>query len=248
MQGKLRLARWRSLISGTPPLELETLVRGLLIQYFFHTSEKSIIQIVSSDPAAPRTVNLLTPTQFKGRGRILLAPSVLFGWPQSPLSHSASYIEARNPGAVIEIGERTTLNNAASLIAEGAGIRIGARCLIGTELQVLDTNAHELELGRRHLPDSRTRQVVVGDDVFIGSRVTLLKGCRLGDGCVVASGTVVPPGFEAPAMSIVAGNPARVVGRAPGAAADAGALAATASAPASPPASTPASASPQEFA
>jgi carbonic anhydrase/acetyltransferase-like protein (isoleucine patch superfamily) len=53
----------------------------------------------------------------------------------------------------------------------------------------------------------------VGDDVFIGSRVTLLKGCRIGDGCVIAAGSVVPPSFEAPGMSIVAGNPAKIVGR-----------------------------------
>jgi acetyltransferase-like isoleucine patch superfamily enzyme len=67
--------------------------------------------------------------------------------------------------------------------------------------------------GRRHLPDPRTRQVLVGNDVFIGSRVTLLKGCRIGDGAVVAAGSVLPPGFEAPPLAIVAGNPARVVGR-----------------------------------
>ena len=210
---KLRLARMGSLVSGTPPLELEPLVRGLLIQYFFHVSQRSIIEIATTDPAAPRTVNLLTPTLFKGLGRIVLAPTVLFGWPQSPLSYRASHVEARNPGAVITIGDRTTINNAAAMTAEGAGIRIGARCLIGTEFQVLDTNAHELEMGRRHEADSCTRQVHIGDDVFIGSRVTLLKGCRLGDGGGVAAGAAVSRGFEAPALSVVAGNPARVVGQ-----------------------------------
>jgi maltose O-acetyltransferase len=208
---KLRLARFGALISNTPALELETIVRGLLVHYFFHVSNKQIVEVTGGSTV----VNLLAPTVFKGQGRIRLSPTTVFGWVTSPGSYSCSYIEARNPGAVIEIGERTTINNTAVLIAEGAGIKIGARCLIGTELQVLDTNAHELELGRRHLPDSRTKQVVVGDDVFIGSRVTLLKGCRIGDGCVIAAGSVVSPSFEAPAMSIVAGNPARVVGQVP---------------------------------
>jgi len=67
--------------------------------------------------------------------------------------------------------------------------------------------------GRRAEADRQTRQVVMGDDVFIGSRVTLLKGCHIGNGCMVAAGAVVTPGFEAPPMSIVAGNPARVVGQ-----------------------------------
>jgi len=166
-------------------------------------------------PGSPRTLNLLAPTVFKGRGRVRVDATTVFGWGTSPFSYRCSYVEARNPEALIEVGARSTINNAAVLIAEGAGIRIGARCLIGTEFQVLDTNAHELEIGRRHLPDSRTRQVVVGDDVFIGSRVTLLKGCRIGDGCVVGAGAVVSPGFEAPPFSVVAGNPARVVGRVP---------------------------------
>ena len=213
----LKLERYSALISGAEPGALEAMVRGLLIHYFFHVSNKSIVEVVTRSSGGSNVVNLLTPAVFKGLGRIRLASTTVFGWTTSPGSYSCSYVEARNPGAVIEIGERTTLNNGAVLIAEGAGIRIGARCLIGTELQVLDTNAHELELGRRHLPDSKTRQVVVGDDVFIGSRVTLLKGCRIGNGCVIAAGTVVPPSFEAPALSIIAGNPARVVGQVPAA-------------------------------
>lgn len=225
---KLRLARFGALISRTPALELEGLVRGLLVHYFFHVSNKEIVEVSGGTPEQPRVVNLLAPTVFKGRGRIRLTPTTVFGWATSPGSYRASYVEARNPGALIEIGAGTTINNGASLIAEGAGIRIGARCFIGTELAVLDTNAHELELGRRHLPDSRTQQVLVGDDVFIGSRVTLLKGCRIGNGCVIAAGAVLPPGFEAPAMSIVAGNPARVVGQVAG---GAGPQASTAAAP-----------------
>jgi maltose O-acetyltransferase len=214
----LRLERYKALISGTAPNTLEAMVRGLLIHYFFHVSDKQIVEIVSDTPGANQIVNLLTPTIFKGRGHIRLTPTTIFGWPSSPGSYCCSYLEARNPNASIDIGEGTTVNNGASLIAEGAGIRIGARCLIGTELQVLDTNAHELQLGCRHLPDSHTQLVVVGDDVFIGSRVTLLKGCRIGNGCVIAAGTVVPPSFEAPALTIVAGNPARVVGHVPDAA------------------------------
>ncbi len=210
---KLRLARYATLLQHSEPQEAESLVRGLLVQYFFHVSNKAMVQVTGLTEGQSPRLNLLAPTVFKGRGRVHVAATALLGWANSPFSYRCSYIEARNDGALIEIGDKTTINNAAVLIAEGAGIRIGARCLIGTEFQVMDTNAHELELGRRHMADSQTRQVVVGDDVFIGSRVTLLKGCRIGKGCVIAAGAVVAPGFEAPEMSIVAGNPARVVGQ-----------------------------------
>ena len=210
---KLRLTRYARLMNATPPLELEAMVRGFLIQYFFHVSDKHIVEVRAAEGCTTRQLNLLAPTVFKGRGRIQLAHNTLFGWPQSPLSYRCSYVEARNPGALISIGAGSTINNGAVLIAEGAGIQIGARCLIGTEFQVLDTNAHELNLGQRHQADSQTRQVLIADDVFIGARVTLLKGCQLGTGCVVAAGSVLQPGFVAPPMSIVAGNPARVVGQ-----------------------------------
>jgi len=98
-------------------------------------------------------------------------------------------------------------------VSEGAQVRIGQRCLIGAEFQVLDSNAHELALGQRHVPDRHPQPVVIEDEVFIGSRVTLLKGCRIGRGSVISAGAVVPPKFEAPPLSVIAGNPARIVGR-----------------------------------
>lgn len=51
--------------------------------------------------------------------------------------------------------------------------------------------------------------VVLGDDVWIGANVTLLKGARIGAGSVVGAGAVVD--FEVPAGAVVAGNPARIV-------------------------------------
>lgn len=210
-----RLARWSEWISRSPPADLESLVRGLLIHYFFHVSRRDRVEVTGLAAGQHPSLRILSPTVFRGAGRIRVAASAVLGWTNSPLAYACSHYEARNPQAVIEIGEESTLNNAASLIAEGAGISIGRRCLIGTEFQALDTNAHELAVARRREADTRTRAVVVGDDVFIGSRVTLLKGVRIGNGCVIAAGAVVPTGFEAPPMSIVAGNPARVVGQVP---------------------------------
>src|SRR5687767_14165455 len=110
---KLRLARFSALISNTPPLELEGIVRGLLVHYFFHVSNKQIVEVTGGGTV----VNLLAPTVVKGQGRIRLAPTAVFGWVASPGSYSCSYIDARNPGAVIEIGERSTINNMAVMIA-----------------------------------------------------------------------------------------------------------------------------------
>ena len=52
--------------------------------------------------------------------------------------------------------------------------------------------------------------VVIGDDVWVGANVTILKGARIGSGSVVATGAVVLKGVY-PEKSLLAGNPAKVV-------------------------------------
>lgn len=52
-------------------------------------------------------------------------------------------------------------------------------------------------------------KIVVGNDVWIGSRVTILPGVTIGQGSIVGTGTVVTK--SVPPYSIVVGNPGRVV-------------------------------------
>lgn len=50
----------------------------------------------------------------------------------------------------------------------------------------------------------------IGNDVWVGANVTILKGANIGDGSIVASGAVVLAGTYPP-RSLLAGNPATVV-------------------------------------
>jgi acetyltransferase-like isoleucine patch superfamily enzyme len=52
-------------------------------------------------------------------------------------------------------------------------------------------------------------EIVVGDNVWIGARATILGGASIGEGSVIGAASVVD--FEVPPLSLVAGNPARVV-------------------------------------
>lgn len=207
---KNRFERFTAMILRSSAPDLEEMVRGLLIQYFFHTSDRGRIEVVGE---GRRSINLLTPTVFKGRGRFCLSTTTVFGVPRSPNSYGCSYVESRTPDSLIQVGAGTVFNNRAVILSEGASITFGERVLVGPELHVMDSNSHQLELPHRAQPDAHPRPVVIGDDVFIGSRVTILKGAQIGRGCVISAGTVVPPNFVAPEMSIVAGNPARIVGR-----------------------------------
>ncbi len=76
---------------------------------------------------------------------------------------------------------------------------------------IMDTNGHELKMGQRHEDDQNPMPVVVGNDVFVGARVTILKGAVIGNGCVIAAGSVIYPHFVAPAHSTIGGNPAVIL-------------------------------------
>ncbi len=62
--------------------------------------------------------------------------------------------------------------------------------------------------GRPSMPDPG-RDTVIGNDVWIGQRATLLPGAELGDGVIVGAGAVV--GGRVPDYAIVSGNPAKIV-------------------------------------
>ena len=55
--------------------------------------------------------------------------------------------------------------------------------------------------------------MVIEDNVWVGTRATILPGVTLGRGCVVAAGAVVTR--DVPPLVIVGGVPARPIGTRP---------------------------------
>lgn len=53
--------------------------------------------------------------------------------------------------------------------------------------------------------------VEIMDNVYVGNHVTILPNVRIGENCIISTGSVVTQ--DIPANSVVAGNPAKVVGR-----------------------------------
>ena len=51
--------------------------------------------------------------------------------------------------------------------------------------------------------------IKIGNNCWIGSKVTILDGVEIGDGCVIAAGAVVQTSF--PPNSVIGGVPARIL-------------------------------------
>jgi acetyltransferase-like isoleucine patch superfamily enzyme len=155
---------------------------------------------------------LSAPLLLAGHGTIRFGRDVTFGWKLSPGFHAGySYVEARYAGARIAVGDGCHFNNGVTVVAEGPGIEIGRRCLVGPGVHVYDSDFHPLEAAERRAGGDPARAAVkIGDDVFLGTGCIVLKGATIGQGAVVGAGSIVSG--DVPPDAIVAGNPATVVG------------------------------------
>ena len=153
----------------------------------------------------------LQPVQCNGLGTVTVGDDVTIGFHPSPFFFSTyAYLEARTETASISIGARTKINNNFCVIAEHSSICVGEDCLIGVNVEILDSNFHSLAFAERGGAGSNTSQPVkVGNKVFLGSNVKILKGVTIGEGAVIANGSVVTK--DIPENVVAGGNPAAVI-------------------------------------
>jgi acetyltransferase-like isoleucine patch superfamily enzyme len=133
------------------------------------------------------------------------------------------------PGAVLRFGERCVLDRHLTIECEGEllvgartvfghhctvgakeSVQIGADCLIAEMVSIRDsdhiTAAHNVPYREQgHV----TSPVVVGNNVWLGSRVIVAKGVEIGDDAVVGGGAVVTRSIPGGALAV--GVPARVI-------------------------------------
>lgn len=111
----------------------------------------------------------------------------------------------------IEIGNNSGIGIDSKLYSRG-GIIIGDDVMMGPEVLILTENHKHDDLTRpMREQGAESVAVVIESDVWIGMRVIILPGSRIGRSSIIGAGAVVAG--EIPPFSIVVGNPARVVKR-----------------------------------
>jgi acetyltransferase-like isoleucine patch superfamily enzyme len=93
-------------------------------------------------------------------------------------------------------------------------ITIGDNVKIGGNVVIYDTDFHSLDPEHRLKPEldnfkTKTAEVKIGDNVFIGGHTTILKGVIIGNNAIVGACSVVTKNI--PNNEIWAGNPAQKI-------------------------------------
>jgi maltose O-acetyltransferase len=143
----------------------------------------------------------------KGRGNLIVGNDVMIN---GRCSFEFGYAEE----PTLRIGDHVVVGNGASLTI-GREITIGNWVLIGPKVEIFDTPGHPVDpvlrrAGSRAIPGD-IKPIRIGDGAWIGRAAIIFPGVTIGEDSVVASGAVVMSNI--PANVIVAGNPARQIGK-----------------------------------
>lgn len=150
------------------------------------------------------------PVLSQGAGTVSFGKNVHVGLDyDTDFWTSYVFLNPRNPESKIEIGEGSWVGNHFVAISEGPGIFIGKNVLIGTHVEVYDSDFHAVNVRTRLQSDAKRAAVKIGNDVWIGNNVTILKGTEIGEHSVVAAGAVVSGKF--PPNVVLGGVPAKVI-------------------------------------
>lgn len=95
-------------------------------------------------------------------------------------------------------------------------IKIGKNTLLGKWVTITDNSHGDTSIDTRSYPPiSRLLvskgKVVIGENVWIGDKATILPGVSIGDGSVIGANAVVTK--DVPPYSVVVGNPARIINK-----------------------------------
>lgn len=147
----------------------------------------------------PLSVRLQGRALLAGRGQVVLGERLR-------LNGSTVRLElVAHRGGRIEIGDGTFINYGVSISAHEL-VSIGRDCNIGQYTIINDNDYHDIEDKFRTPP---SQPVVIEDRVWLGARVIVLKGVRIGADAVIGAGSVVTR--DIPPRSIAVGMPAKVV-------------------------------------
>ncbi len=153
--------------------------------------EQAVRTGIGAPPARRTTLYMGREARLRTQGWVLMGPGI-----QIVIGATAE----------LRVGAGSYLSGNSQILARSR-ITVGSECAIAWDVMVMDSDSHSLSVAGEQRP--QTDPVEIGNHVWIGAGVMILKGAKVGDGAVVAAGSLVTR--EIPPKCLAAGRPARVI-------------------------------------
>jgi acetyltransferase-like isoleucine patch superfamily enzyme len=189
--------RLRALMRMHPGLEIHPDAAPALAEATFHLDPGARVRIGAGVVTERRADGVRIAV--RSGGELVIGAGT---WLRSDLAPVLLYVYE---GARLRLGPDCFLNGCQ--ISAKAGVEIGRHVWIGPGSRVWDADQHALDADT---PERRA-PVRIGDDVWIASDATVLRGVEIGSGCVIGTRSLVT--HSLPPHSLVFGVPAQVRGQ-----------------------------------
>ncbi|HRJ73670.1 MAG TPA: acyltransferase [Terrimicrobiaceae bacterium] len=144
---------------------------------------------------------------FKARipGSIIIGENVAFlaYWRTNRVGLGGPVLIHTLGHGIISVGDKSGASSV--VISSRTRVAIGKNCKIGGNVRIFDHDFHSLDPAIRRTSEDqknvRSKPVTIGDDVFIGTNATILKGVTIGDRAIIGAGVVL--NYDVPQDGIV---------------------------------------------
>lgn len=140
-----------------------------------------------------------------GRGKLVIGDGCRIG----SFSRVVVSTTFNNLGEHIHLGHHVAIGDYSSLGGSG-GLTIGANTITGQYFSVHPEN-HRFDDPNLPIRQQGTERkpVRIGENCWLGAKVTVVAGVTIGNNCVIGAGSLVTR--DIPDNSVAVGNPARVI-------------------------------------
>ena len=148
-----------------------------------------------------QTLNFMDRSDFEGIAEVVKS---LLGKSENAFINPPFYCDY---GFNIEVGKNFYANYNCTIL-DVAKVKIGDCCLLAPNVSIY-TAGHPSHPATRNSGYEYGKEIVIGDNVWVGGSSVICPGVHIGNNVVIGAGSVVTK--DIPDWSIAAGNPCRVI-------------------------------------
>ena len=168
-----------------------------------YISDESILEEQQVCRRKLQKLNFMDRSDFQGIGEVV---KDLLGRSEGAFINPPFYCDY---GTNIEVGKNFFANYNCTIL-DVAKVKIGDNCQLAPNVAIY-TAGQPLHPVSRNSAYEYGKEVVIGDNVWIGGNTVICPGVHIGDNVVIGAGSVVTR--DIPDWTVAAGNPCKVLRR-----------------------------------